>query len=257
MKMTFKEYIDNPAGKGNSVVANKSMYKEMYTSKFDKIMVRENGIVHYKVYKEGGNNDSYYIHIKIPSEVVSNFYYDVVIQLWTDTIKEKNSVNLNGYYAKFFSNDPSFTYTFAYAFNKNGMFVDILKPRMNSSAIKDAAKTKNPKSELMYVKSLYFAYLVMQKYNLFNRTKLDSTSSKFSKRSFPSSIMKADDKITLRQSEYEKQRKKKKVEQRKESTPRRVVTNATKSASKSKISKVSKVSNISKVSKKTKSVKKI
>lgn len=257
MKMTFKEYIDNPAGKGNSVVTNKGMYKEMYTSKFDKIMVRENGIIHYKVYKEGGNNDSYYIHIKIPSEVVSNFYYDVVIQLWCDTVKQKGNANLNGHYVRFYSNDPSFVYTFAHTFYKNGMFIDILKTRMNSSAIKDVAKIKNPKSELMYVKSLYFAYLVMEKYNLFNRTKLDSTASKFSKRSFSSNIMKADDKITLRQSEYEKQRKKKKVEKRRESTPKRTVTNPTKITNNTKVSKVSKVGKVSKVSKRTKSVKKI
>ena len=257
MKMTFKEYIDNPGGKGNSVIVNKGMYKEMYTDKFNKVLLRENGVIKYKVYKEGGKTDSYYIHIKVPSEVVSNFYYDVVIQLWTDAIGEKNNVNLNNHYVRFFSNDPAFTYTFAYAFNKNNLFIDILKQRMNPKAIKDSAKTKNPKNEIMYVKSLYFAYLTMQRYNLFNRLKLDSNTTKFDKRSFPMTIMKADDKITLRQSEYEKQKKKAKVEQNRKAAQTRNVDNSTKETKKSKISRTSKVSNVSKISRKTKSVKRI
>ena len=49
MKIVFDKYIDNPAGKGN-VITNRSMYKQMYKDKFNKVMVREQGKIEYKFF---------------------------------------------------------------------------------------------------------------------------------------------------------------------------------------------------------------
>ena len=48
--MTFQEYINNPTGVGNSVMSYRSMYEDLYHNKWDKIMVRENGKIDYKLY---------------------------------------------------------------------------------------------------------------------------------------------------------------------------------------------------------------
>ena len=80
--MSFDKYIDNPSG-GASVVTNRKMYKDMYKAKFDAVLVREQGTIKYYVYHDTDNTDSYYIHMKIPSEVIDNFYYDVVITAGT------------------------------------------------------------------------------------------------------------------------------------------------------------------------------
>ena len=45
MHIMFDKYIDNPAGKG-AVVTNRSMYKTMYTDKFNKVLLRENGNIY-------------------------------------------------------------------------------------------------------------------------------------------------------------------------------------------------------------------
>ena len=79
--MNFDKYIDNPSG-GSSVVTNRNMYKEMYKQKFNAVLVREQGKINYSVYKAKDNTDSYFIHMKIPSEVIPKFYYDVVIRLF-------------------------------------------------------------------------------------------------------------------------------------------------------------------------------
>ena len=70
--MSFDKYIDNPSG--GQVFTNRQMYKAMYKSKFDKILVREQGQIKFTVYKSEDANDSYYIHMKIPSEVIEKFY---------------------------------------------------------------------------------------------------------------------------------------------------------------------------------------
>ena len=50
----------------------------MYMNKLDKIMVRENGKAEYHLFKDKG--ELYYAYIKVPSEVIENFYYDVIIE---------------------------------------------------------------------------------------------------------------------------------------------------------------------------------
>ena len=77
MEMTFDQYIQNPMGIANSVMSNREMYRSMYSMKLDAIMVREMGKIDYKLYKD---KNSYYAYIKVPSEVVEKFYYDVVIE---------------------------------------------------------------------------------------------------------------------------------------------------------------------------------
>jgi hypothetical protein len=151
------------------------MYKEMYQKKFDTLMVREQGKVDYVVFKDNDNNDSYYIYFKIPSETVKGVYYDVVIRLFTTENSKKYDTYLRAYAVQFYSNDPAFYYTFAYSFQKNKLIIKDLAPKKIQKA-----SSRNPKNDVWYVKSLYFAYLAMEKYNLFSRTVLDSKQTKYS-----------------------------------------------------------------------------
>ena len=76
MKITFKDYINNPMGVKNSVFSNREMYRNLYKDKLDKLLVRESGKIDYYLYT---NKDIYIVHIKVPSETVKDFYYDVVL----------------------------------------------------------------------------------------------------------------------------------------------------------------------------------
>ena len=195
--MNFDKYIDNPNG-GSQVVTNRKMYKDLYTSKFNKILLREEGNINYKVYHQNNKNDTYYIHMKIPSEVISNFYYDVVVQLSTTEAPKKANNILRQYMVRFFSNDPAFVYTFVHAFNKNNLFIKDLESKMNKHALHTNAKIRNPKDEVFYVKSLYFAYLTMERYNLFDRRVLDRKAVKYDKKILLNDIETADKKISKR-----------------------------------------------------------
>ena len=192
MNMTFDEYIQNPMGKDNSVISNRNMYRSLYTTKLDKILVRENGNIDIKAYTIG---KKYLCYLKIPSEVIPNFYYDTLVE-FTPPKNILAQADLKKYTVKFYSNDPSFVYTFAHAFIKNKMFIEALEDKMSKRAVKDVAKEKNPHNQVGYVKSLYFAYLIMVKRGYFSKTKyVDVYSEKALKRE----ITHADKKIQDRQ----------------------------------------------------------
>lgn len=205
--MTFDEYIQNPMGKDNAVISNRTMYRALYSEKLDKILVREAGNIAYRLYKD---KNKYFAHLKIPSEVIDKFYYDVVVE-FTPPKGTITGSTLKEYSVRFYSNDPSFVYTFAHAFIANGMFIDDYKDKMSKKAVKQVAKEKNPKNQVGYVKSLYFAYLYMSSHGLFSKIRyIDKYNATAVKRD----IMHADRKIELRQEaqqRLDKQKKKAKV----------------------------------------------
>lgn len=196
MKMSFDQYIANPMGIKNAVFSNREIYRKLYTEKLDKVLVREVGKIKYNLYRNG---DEFLVHLKIPSEPIEKFYYDVVIQFYTDDIAVKASRSLKDYYVKFYSNDPSFVYTFAHAMLTNDMFIRDLVPRMSKQAVKKAATEKNPKNEIGYVKSIYFAYLIMRNYSLFEKVNYETYAEKYDKKKLLGEIVHADIKIDARQ----------------------------------------------------------
>lgn len=244
--MTFEEYINNPMG--SSVVANqREMYKAYYIQKYDALMVRENGKIEYRLYK-AKKSDVYAIYLNIPSEKVSDFYYDVVIEF----TPKKGIVpkSLNHCDIKVYSNDPSFIYTFAYAFNKDKMFISELAPRMSKQALTDKAKEKNPKALIGYVKTLYFAYLFMNRSGLFNLLRYNGVEELDYKK-ISKLITSADEKISLRQEASNKKEK-----SRPSSTRARSSSNNNLFAKTANVVKIGTVSRINKLTPKTKTVKK-
>ena len=213
MEMTFDQYIANPMGIKNAVYSNKEMYRQLYTEKLDKILLREVGNVKYHLYYD---KDNYYVFMKIPSEVVENFYYDTVIMFYTNDETVKMKKTLKEYNVKFYSNDPSFVYTFAHAMLENDLFIRDLVPRMSKEAIKKVASEKNPKNEIGYVKSIYFTYLLMNNYGLFQKIKFESEGEKYDKKRLLSLITHADDKIKDRQIKGKEVADKKRAEKLKE-----------------------------------------
>ena len=239
--MSFDKYIDNPSG-GATVITNRNMYKELYKSKFDKVLLRESGNIDWKVYYANDGQDSFYIYIKVPSEVIEKFYYDVVIRLFTTENKKKSNVTLREYAVEFYSNDPAFVYTFAHAFSKNNLFIKDLESKMSNTALKDVAKVKNPKDNVWYVKSLYFAYLIMERYHLFNRNILKQNCSKYNKRELLSKITHATEKIEARQQAQIKLDKEKSEAKKSERKDKDLLSKQTKTAGIVKTSTVSKTS---------------
>lgn len=210
MKMTYDDYISNPMGRKSAVISNREMYRSLYKEKLDKILVREIGVVNYTLYNDKDN--VYYVHFKIPSEVIPKFYYDVVIEFYTDKNELKPTRSLKDYYVRFYSNDPAFVYTFAHAFLKNKLFIKDLVPRMSKEAVKKAAVDRNPTNQVGYVKSIYFAYLLINKHGLMNKVKYESYGRKYDKKMLLREVMNAEEKIKARQDEDARIRAEKKRE---------------------------------------------
>ena len=214
MEMTFHDYIQNPMGRENAVISNRVMYRNLYQEKLDKILVREAGKIDIKAYHVGKR---YICYLKIPSEVIDKFYYDVLIEFRPP--KKITGNDLKEYLVRFYSNDPSFVYTFTHAFVKNDLFFKDFENKMSKKAIKERGKEKNPADQVGYVKSIYFAYLIMSKRGYFSKTKY---VDKYSKSSLDREIEHADKKIKDRQEAAEnksKDRRKEREASKKVSLP--------------------------------------
>ena len=257
MKMTFDEYIVNPMGVNNAVFSHRELFRDLYTKKLDLITVREAGKFDYFMFFDKKKGD-YYLHVKVPSEVIEKFYYDVVIKFYTDDQTIANSKSLKKYNVRFFSNDPSFVYTFAHAMHKNDMLVEELSSKMSKLAMTKEGKIKNPKNEIGYVKSIYFAYLIATRKNLFTKDMYTIYGEPYSKNTLLSRVEHADDKIAARQDAATTLAKKKKIEKNKEVNKIESRTNnITKKSNNTKSLKISKTSKVSNKLKKTSKSKRI
>ena len=196
--MTFEEYIANPMGKANAVMSAgaREAQRTIYTRKFDNILLRDNGKIDYYLYKTDGA--VYYAHIKVPSEVVKDFYYDVVFKFTGTKSQSPSTIGLDKYQVQFFSNDPAFVYTYAYVFRKKGLLIKELEPCMSRKALGTAPKEKNPDNQVGYVKSLYFAYIFMKSRGLFSRLRYSGAET-YNQKTLLSRVEPADDKIEARQ----------------------------------------------------------
>lgn len=209
--MTFEQYITNPMGKNNAILSAsvRELTRKDYTSRFNNLLLRENGKITYFIYKE--NNKVFYFHIKIPSEVVKDFYYDVVIRFEGTGDQVKFMKGLEEYQVQFYSNDPAFVYTYAHVFRRNNLFINALASKMSKESIRKPPKEKNPQQLVGYVKSLFFAYLFMKQRGLFHRVRLESAQP-LDMKFLIASVEHADKVIARRQEEGAKVSKKKKVE---------------------------------------------
>lgn len=168
-KMTINQYITNPQLRGGRVMSGmmRESVRKNYTDRFYKLNLRENNKWTYTMYIDEENNE-YYIHIKMPSETIKDFYYDVVFKFFVDENVKNVGTSLLNYYFQCFSNDPAFCYTYAYVFYNNDLIVPALKSRVSKLAKNDRPEVTNPTENTGYVKSLYFAYLLMKNRGLFN-----------------------------------------------------------------------------------------
>ena len=250
-RISFDKYIDNPSG--GSAFTNRGMYKDMYKRKFNTVLLREQGKINYKIFKDNDPADSYYIYLKIPSEVIENFYYDVVVRLFTTLSSKKSATSLRDYEVQFYSNDPAFVYTFAHSFFKHKLFIPDMESKMSRAALSRVASERNPKDDVWYVKSLFFAYLAMEKYNLFNRIILDRASAKYSKRTLVGLIEHADKKVKARQEAQEKLDAEKRREKAKQIAPRNtgVMANMTRHSNSSNSIKTTRTVSTTKATKRT------
>lgn len=176
----IKDFIDNPMGKGSTAITNRQLIKDDLNKRYKKILKTKK--IDLNIYKD---NDEYYFHFKIPSESERNNTYDVVLNFVMDDEDFKFDNFLNRYYLKFFSNCPSFIFTYAYAFNLYGMFIEHLENKYDKKVLEDDPVIRNPGEIINYEKSIYFACTyIMENKKYLNKMILNTIAKPFNKNEF-------------------------------------------------------------------------
>jgi len=171
LKYTLEDYISNPSGKGSSVntmTANQSQFEKELMS-----LESRNNKATFTVYQTKVNNKQmYYIHFLIPSST-KGFFNDVVFEFTQNADDTATNRTIKHYTIRFFSNDMNFVYTYAYTFKTHGLLIGDLEKKLPFRSILQKPSTRNPDNAMGYNKSIYFAYLVMLRSDLFSKDTLN------------------------------------------------------------------------------------
>lgn len=157
---TLSEFVNNPLGKGTSVLPNREVIVNDFKRR-KKIMEGEGKKFEVNVYKNDVKG-VYYFHVLVPSETKRKNNYDVVFEL--SPPEEKGifkKVGLDKYKVRFFSNAPSFVFTYAHIMYNNGMGVKPLIKKFAREVILKAPEVRNPSGTILYEKSIMFAALTI------------------------------------------------------------------------------------------------
>lgn len=165
--------MDNPMGKGSNAISNRKLIREDLDRRFDSLIKKKKDFT-FTVYRD---KHEYYIHFLIPSESERDNTYDVVIHFTEREENFKNDNFLNRYTLNFFSNSPSFTYTYAYVFNEYDILIKFLAKKYDKIVLSNNPITRNPGEVVNYEKSIYFAlkYISIHK-DLMNKMYLNRVS---------------------------------------------------------------------------------
>lgn len=165
IKLTLDEYNKSPNGKSGNTIGSQYLaaaYKEKYT----KVMLRNNGHIDHNFLVDNGN---YFILLRVPSEIVSKFTYEVVFKFSPSSASDAHASNLKSYNVTFFSNDPAFVFTYAHVYNNAGLIVEELIDRLPDEVIKTKPVERNPSMVINYAKILYFGYLYIKQHGFLDK----------------------------------------------------------------------------------------
>lgn len=154
MAQTLNEFIDNPMGKGSTAIMQKHLIVQDLKLRMEKLATTK--FIERFAYID---KDDYYLHFILPSESERKNTYDVVIKFFPIEPNQKADITIDRYSVQFFSNCPSFTFTFAYAFNQHDMLVQELKDKYEDIVFEKEPTTRNVSMIMSYEKSITIASL--------------------------------------------------------------------------------------------------
>ena len=158
MSATFESYDRNPIGKG--AVPGIGFIKQILKQKFHEVVeVAYKGSLEHAFYSDG---KKYYILVKVPSETLPKFTYDVVFSFFPIKDTDTSATTLTNYNITLFSNDPDFVYTYMHVYRKNGMIDPELVPKCPEKVLQEKAVVRNPQGIANYSKIVYMAYLYIK-----------------------------------------------------------------------------------------------
>lgn len=152
--MTLRNFYKNPSGGSSSALALGAA-RYGFEKRYEGVTKKLKKKLPVTIFRE--SDTSFYYHILVPSDTRS-MDYDVVVHFF-DPVEdpEKTHMSLKDWQVEFFSNCPSFVFTYAYAYNKNGLLIESLKDKLGADVLSKKPVEKNPQLILLWDKSIYYA----------------------------------------------------------------------------------------------------
>ena len=159
---TLSDFLIHPFGVPSSDLDSK--YAEAYKKTRELMSVEGYSVL----------DESYYIHIKVPSESQPGKKYDVVIQFIPQTNTMTKEHMLDNYVIQFFSNSPSFIYKYAALYRIHGYMIDALQEKLDPEYKDKLPEKSNTEMKLYCDKSIYLAgrYLLDNRYKFMSKSAL-------------------------------------------------------------------------------------
>lgn len=162
--LNFKQFMQNPMGSATTFGGNREIIKEGLYSKYLTMIKNVKDFEHY-IYRY---KDNYIFHFKIPSEkfFIEKMTYDVVLEFIPETSDSLELKSIDtGYRMRFFSNSPSFTFTYAYVLFHNDMTVAWLDKHLSKESIKKPPEIRNPVQSFGFEKTCYIAAIYIKNHD--------------------------------------------------------------------------------------------
>lgn len=145
---TFENILMNPSGVGTGNIHARYLIRQHFESQALRLYSTQKISIHKILHV---SDEIIYIHMRQLSETIPNIFYDVVFIMKKASILPE--VSFYKYATKVFSNSPSFSFTYYYAFKKNSMFADELKSKVERE-FNTPPTIRNPHEESGFEKSL-------------------------------------------------------------------------------------------------------
>lgn len=153
-EFTLKEFYENPLGKAAHAMQY-NMTRAQFNNRYDAMYKAGKQV---KVINAAIENGHFLVHLIVPSESERENTYDVVIDFFGG---DPFAPGLDGYKVRFFSNCPSFTYTYANVYDREGMLISEMKDLYEKEIFKKDPKEKNPAHIMNIDKSLFMALIFL------------------------------------------------------------------------------------------------
>lgn len=180
--MMLTDFLKNPSGKGD-VGSNSKIIAATLDSKYEKLMKEKGKKITCKVYKVL-TKEIYYFHLIIPTETERDNTYDVVIELSDLEGRCKNDSSIVKYDARFFSNAPSFAYTYAKVFRDNDLLVTDLIGKFEDEQVSQDPVVRNRYGIVGYDKYLYFGVKYIYESRMLSKLTIGYQAIRYSKTLF-------------------------------------------------------------------------
>ena len=153
VQMSISQMLSNPTGKRSAFFASRARVKSQLDSIFIQNLRRYRKQFYAVPYVDNTSKKIIF-YVAVPSETFSlnHIRWDCLVEIEYNATKSFENRN-----AKFFSNSPSFIFTYAYVFNQEDLLVDFIKPKMPSQCLTQPPTIKNPVESRGFDKILYQA----------------------------------------------------------------------------------------------------